>query len=188
MSIPFNDNLLWKAYCSNPDWHKSQLTSSPTLSIDGETQVRRAVDELFAQAVKQPIVRGVQFIRDAARLVLKVPIRSVWTPIVLEKNWKQLERAKINTKLTGYALVQLVSVPAKLLVALAALITSTVSQNKAKWLLDKSEHWTTCFDGRASQLEALKEEGGKNALSREEYNKYRDWLYSIDTKLCRKDG
>lgn len=186
MSIPFNDNLLWKTYCTNPDRYKSQQISLPSSSIDGESQAKRAGEELLTQVFQQSVVRGIQFIRDAARLVLKVPIRSIWTPIILEKNWKQLERAKINTKLTGYALLQLVSVPVKLIVALAALVTSAVSQNRAKWLLDSTEEWTTFLDGRASQLEALKEEGGKNALTREEYNAYKNWLYSIDPKLCRK--
>ncbi len=186
MSIPFNDNLCWDTYHSNPHWHKSMSASAP--SIDRENQMKRAVNEVFVQTFKQPLVRSVQFIRDAARLVLKVPIRSIWTPIVLPKNWKQLERAKINTKLTAYSFVQLVSVPAKFLVALAALATSAISWRGAQWLLDKSVRWTLHLDGRASQLEALKEVGGSNASNRHQYNLYKDWLYTINPKLCRKAG
>lgn len=186
MSIPHNDNLNWAIYNSNPDWHKSSTGPAPENLNDGEFKVRRAVGELFAQGVKQPVVRGVQFIRDTLRLVLKVPVRAIWTPIVLEKNWKERQRSLINAKLTGYSFVQLVSVPAKFLVAIAAILTSAISQKKAQWLLDKSDGFTAHLDGRASQLEALKEEGIKNAPTRIEYEQYKAWLYQIDPKLCRK--
>lgn len=185
MAIPFNDKLLWNNYCANPDWHTSKSESAS--EADRHNQVRRVVNELSAQIFKQSFVRGVQFVRDAARLVLKVPIRSIWTPIILPKNWKELERSKINTKLTGYSFVQLLSVPVKVLVALAALATVAVSQKKAQCLLDKSESWTAYLDGRASQLEALKEVGAKGASNRKEYDLYRHWLYTINPKLCRKE-
>ncbi len=186
MSIPYNDNLKWDAYQSKSEWYKGLPEWTP--STDHESQLIRAANELFAQTFKQPVVRGVQCIRDAARLVLKVPIRSMLTPVWKSENWKQRERAKINAKLAGYSLVQLVSVPAKFLVALAALATSAISYQKAKRLLDKSERWTAHLDGRASQLEALKEEGRLNAKTREEYNAYKQRLYNIDPKLCRKEG
>jgi hypothetical protein len=122
--------------------------------------------------------------------VLKVPIRAIMTPIVLPKNWKERERSKINAKLTGYSFVQLLLVPVKFLVAIAAISASAISCKRAEqWLLDKSEGWTTYtthLDGRASQLEALKEEGIKKSNTREEYAQYREWLYNIDSKLCRK--
>jgi len=184
MSIPYNDNLVWSSYRSNPDWYKSL----PEPSNNHQNQLERAVNQLFEQTVKQPIARGIQFIRDSARLVLKVPIRSTLTPIVLEKNWKQRERAKINAKLTGYSFVQLLSVPVKFLIALSALATAGISQKRAKWLLDKSTDWTAHLDGGASQLEALKEEGRANAKTRDEFNQYKNWLYSIDPKFCRKDS
>ncbi|GAB4230981.1 MAG: hypothetical protein Tsb0021_09190 [Chlamydiales bacterium] len=184
MSIPFNDHLKWDVYTSNPNWHGS--LSAPAPSIDQEDVVRQAVQTLFVQTFKQTGVRGVQFVRDAARLVLKVPIRSALTPIVLPKNWKQRERAKINAKLAGYSFVQLVSVPAKFLVALTALAAAAISYEKAKWLLDHSEYCTAYLDGRASQLEALKEEGRKYASNKEEYNNYKNWLYSINPLLCSK--
>jgi hypothetical protein len=183
MSIPYNDHLAWSSFRADPNWYKSQ----PAPSVDRQDQVKHAVNELYAQTINQPVSRGVQFIRDAARLVLKVPIRSVLTPIFLKKNWKERERAKINAKLTGYSFVQLVSVPAKFVVALTALATSKFSQDRAKWLLDKSEDWTAHLDGRASQLEALKEEGRIHAKNRGEFNNYKKWLYSIDPKICRKD-
>lgn len=119
--------------------------------------------------------------------MLKVPIRSVWTPIILSKNWRELERTKINIKLTGYSLVQLISVAFKAVIALVALVVSIVfSKDGANWLLNKSEGWTAHLDGRAAQLEALKEVGAKNAPDRNQYDAYKQWLYAIDPKLCRK--
>ncbi|MEX1012078.1 MAG: hypothetical protein WDZ27_00100 [Waddliaceae bacterium] len=182
MSISFNIALSWESYLENRDW-QSVSTEKP---LNGQnSEARRAANALFEQTFKQLPLRGIQFIRDTARLVLKVPIRSIWTPIVLEKNWKQRERAKINTKLVGYSLVQLLSVPVKFLVALVAIATTAVSLNKAKLLLDSSEAWTAYLDGRASQLEALKEVGRKNAKSPIEYNAYKSWLYTINPKRCR---
>ena len=183
MSIPYNDNLSLNIYQSNPHWHQDL----PVYSSKNEKQTKkRAADELFAHTFKQPAVRGVQFLRDIARLVLKVPVRAIATPVFLEKNWQERERAIVNTKLTGYAFVQLASMPAKFTVAFIALITSQLSQDKAQWLLDTSEEWTKHLDGRASQLEALKEEGAKKAENRDEFEEYRNWLYSIDPKLCVK--
>lgn len=182
MAIPYHDHLRWHSYRSESDWPNNQ-PASPTAR---NSQLSRVVNELFQQTCKQSVVRSVQFIRDTARLILKVPFRSMKTPIVLEKNWKQRERAKINAKLTGYSFIQLTSIPAKFLVALVALGILPISQNTTKELLDKSESWTAYLDGRASQLEALKEEGRQHAQNREEYNRYKTWLYSIDPKLCRK--
>lgn len=185
MSIPYNENLKWGTNVSNPDWHTAvEATTAP--SADSSSVAKRAGAEALTLIFKESVVRGIQFIRDGARLVLKVPIRSVWKPIILSKNWSEFERSKINVKLTGYSLVQLISVPVKSVIALAALVVSVVSKNGANWLLNKSESWTAHLDGRASQLEALKEEGAKKAPDRKEYNEYKDWLYSIDPKLCRK--
>ncbi len=182
MSISFNSHLSWNSYLETPDWHKA---ATEELLSDQQSEVGFAVDTLFVQTPKQLALRSVQFIRDTARLVLKVPIRSIWTPIVLEKNWKQRERAKINAKLVGYSFIQLLSVPVKFLVALVALAASAVSLNQAKLLLDTSKGWTAYLDGRASQLEALKEVGRKSAQSPVEYYAYKSWLYTIDPKLCR---
>lgn len=182
MSIPYNGNLCLSTYHSNPNWY--QNLQAP--SLKNENQVRRAVGELFANGFKQPVMRSVQFIRDAARLMLKVPIRAIAKPIFLKKNWQERERATVNAKLTGYAFVQLASVPAKFIIALIALATSAFSQERSKWHLDTSEEWTAYLDGRASQSEALKEEGAKKAQSRHEFDQYRTWLYNIDPKLCRK--
>jgi hypothetical protein len=186
MAIPFNDNLKWENYNSTPDWDKKPLTSEPVVtSIDSNKQVKATLNELFEQTLKQPPIRGVQFIRDGARLVLKVPIRSICTPIVLSKNWKQRERAKINAKLTGYSLIQLISIPIKLIEALIFLITLVFSRKKANGLLNKSKYWTANIDGRTSQLEALKTMGKKNTSNKKNYKEYKDWLYNIDPILCR---
>lgn len=182
MSIPYNNNLRLESYQSNPNW--CQDLHAP--SLNNGNQVKRALNEFFEQISKQPVVRSVQFIRDVARLVLKVPIRAIAKPIFLAKNWQERERATVNVKLTGYAFVQLASVPAKFMVALIAIATSAFSQDRAKWLLDASEGWTLHLDGCASQLEALKEEGAKKAQNRLEFDQYRTWLYKIDPKLCRK--
>ncbi len=181
MSIPYNDNLKIDNYQTNLTWYlglQAPLTKS-------DSQAKRALGELY---YNQSVVRFVQFIRDTARLLLKVPYRAIATPIILEKNWQERERAKVNVKLTGYAFVQLVYVPVKFIVALVALGISARSQENAKWLLDTNEEWTAYLDGRASQLEALKEEGAKTvkAENRDEFEAYRRWLYSIDPKLCRK--
>lgn len=185
MAIPYNDNLRWDTYLSHPDWHKTQPepTQLPEKCLD--SQSTRAIKELFRQTFKQPFTRGVQCLRDAARLVLKVPFRSLKTPVFLKKNWKQRERAKINAKLAGYSFLHLLSVPVKFCVALAALAISAVSFDAARKTLDKSESWGAYLDGRASQLEALKEEGRQNAQTREEYARYKEWLYGIDPSLCR---
>ncbi len=187
MSIPFNDNLSWNSYNSNPDWHQNQPVTPPPVSHTIQ-QKNQVIHQVGKQIFKQPFTRGWQFTRDAARLLLKVPIRSIWTPIVLPKNWKQRERTKINAKLAGYAFVQLASVPPKFVVALTALITLRFSLKKAQQLLDKSARVTAYLDGRASQLEALKEVGQVNASSREEYASYKAWLYTINPKLCRKEA
>lgn len=186
MSIPYNDNLRWSTYTSNPNWHKNIFETPTERTINFSSVVKRAATEVLEQTFRESVVRGIQFIRDDARLVLKVPIRSVWKPIILPKNWREFERSKINAKLTGYSLVQFVSVPVKSVTALAALVVSTVSNNNANLLLDKSEDWTAHLDGRASQLEALKEEGAKRAPDRNQYEAYKQWLYDIDPKLCRK--
>ncbi len=184
MSIPYNDNLKWAIYNTNPDWHKSLEQEQEILN--DQKNSTSAVSELFTQTFKQSYERGFQFIRDLARLGLKVPIRAIKTPIVFPKNWKERERCKINAKLTGYSCVHLLSVPVKFLVAIAAILTSAVSHKGGQWLLDKSARWTIYLDGRASQLEALKEEGIKNANSPEMFNQYKNWLYEINAKNCRK--
>lgn len=186
MAIPYNDNLKWGRDIANPNWFNDQSVVLNRSLINNENLCIRSMNELFAQAIPQPFARSVQLIRDGLRLVLKVPIRAIRTPIVLSKNWKELERAKINAKLTGYSFIQLFSVPIKFLVAFLALVTSAVSFAKAKWLLDKSEGWTAYLDGRASQLEALKEEAGKFSENRQQYDQYKTWLYTIEPKLCRK--
>lgn len=186
MSIPYNENLCWENYQKYPKGLQELYPSNENRDDESSNEAARALSEIFGQTFQQPFVRGVQCIRDAARLVLKVPVRSLWTPIVLPKNWKQRERATINMKLAGYSLVQLASVPVKWGVALAALATSAISFQKAKFLLDCSEGWTAHLDGRASQLEALKEQGRKKAPNRSEYEAYKVWLYKIDPVLCRQ--
>jgi hypothetical protein len=186
MSIPYNDHLQWNTYTSDSNWYKSQFEATTAPSVDASSIAKRASTEVLTQIFKESFVRGIQFVRDGARLVLKVPIRSVWTPIILPKNWRELERTKINVKLTGYSLVQLISVPVKSVTALAALVVSAVSKNGANWLLDKSKSCSAHLDGRASQLEALKEVGAKKAPDRKQYYAYKQWLYTIDPKLCRK--
>jgi len=186
MSIPYNDNLQWSTYTSNPNWHETPFEATAAPSADSNSMAKRAATEALTQTFIESVVRVIQFTRDGARLALKVPVRSVLTPIILPKNWRELERTKINVKLTGYSLVQLISVPVKSVNALAALVASAVSKNGANWLLNQSESWTAHLDGRASQLEALKEVGAKGAPDRDQYDAYKQWLYGIDPKLCRK--
>lgn len=184
MAIPYNDQLQWSVYSSNPEWHKNAIITPPSASKNISEQ---AMLDLLTHIFIESVVRTIQFLRDGARLVLKVPVRSALKPIILSKNWRELERTKINVKLTGYAFVQLVFVPIKSVSSLAAYIVAAVSKKGARWLIHKNKKWTAHIDGRASQLEALKEVGAKNAADKEQYKAYRKWLYKIDPKLCVKE-
>lgn len=165
MSIPYNDNLKWDSYRSDPhrnDWNNNVSNQEPT----------------------EPKNRAIQFGQDLARLVLKVPLRAVFvTPVFLPKNWGERERCTINAKLAGYSFVQMLLVPVKFMVAIAAILTSAVScKNASQWL----NNYSAYLDGRASQLEALKEEGVKKATTRKEFDQYKEWLYEIDPGQARK--
>lgn len=179
MSIPYNEGISIEVF-------RGHATYQALYTFPNGNPVKRAAIEAITNLFKEPVVRGVQLLRDTARLVLKVPIRAVVKPIFLEKNWRELERAKVNVKLTGYAFIQLVSVPAKFAVALTALAISVFSHEKAEGLLNMSRKWTIYLDGRASQLEALKEEGAKKSIDREEFEDYRNWLYHIQPLNCIK--
>lgn len=183
MSIPYNDSIKWGAQESDP-FIDTRVKEAPL--VTREDLFNRAVKEISVRSLSQLVTRGFQFGRDALRLVLKVPVRAVKTPFIFEKYWKQKENAKINAKLTGYSFVQLLSVPVKFMVALTALATLSGSAKKSQWLLDKSDDCTAYLDGRASQLEALKEEGLKEAKDNKEYESYKNWLYRIPPRLCRK--
>lgn len=182
MSIPYNDYLSVSNFSA-----AVPMPAVPAPAVQSEiSQTRRAVNELATQTFKQPLVRGVQFVRDALRVVLKVPVRAVFTdPVYFPSNWKGREHALINLKLAGYSFVQLLSVAPKFMVAIAAILTSAISKKKAEWLLDKSNAITAFLDGRASQLEALKEQGLKNINVRSDYDAYKAWVYKIDPALCR---
>lgn len=182
MSIPFNDNLKLETFNENPNWHLGLTAPLP----EYESQQSRALEELSDTVFHESLKRSEQFIRDLARLVLKVPIRSIATPIILEKNWQERERAKVNAKLAGYSFIHLLFVPAKFIVALAAIASSKFSNEIPKQLIDATEDWSAYLDGRASQLEALKEEGVKKANTSEDLEAYRSKLYKIDPRLCRK--
>lgn len=182
MAIPYCEFLSWNCYLNHPDLPKN----IPLPASTNENLVRRAIHEVSIRTIQQIYVRGIQFVRDGARLVLKVPLRAMKAPIFLEKNWKERERAKINVKLTGYSFVQLLFVPVKFLVALTAIVTLAISLKHARGILDASDDYTSYLDGRASQLEALKEVGRVNAKNREEYEKYKTWLYTINPRVCRK--
>lgn len=186
MAVPYNNCISIEAFQQSLKENQS-FSSQPTIVEGTQEKLKEiAVKEFFLQTFIQPLSRGVQFLRDAARLVLKVPIRSIWTPIILPKNWKQRERAKINTKLTGYAFIQLIAIPAKILISLTAIVTEIVFWKTAtQWLLNKSRYYTAYLDGRTSQLEALKEEGVKKSLNKKEYNNYKNWLYNFDPLMCR---
>lgn len=183
MSIPFHPGLNWANFTAHR--YDAKLVWEPQAPAAAPTAQRAAVNELATQIFKQSIVRGVQLIRDSLRLVLKVPARAAWHAIWRPGNWSERERAKINVKLVGYSLAQFVFIFPKMLVAVGALATSAASQEKAKWLLSKSADWTAHFDGRASQLEALKEVGRKFANNKEEYLAFKTWVYTFDAKLCR---
>ena len=192
MAIPYSLDLTYECYKEsliprydhecNDDW---RVDSDFSLEQETTSVASRALNDLAVQIFQQPFVRGVQFIRDSLRLVLKVPFRAfIIKPIFFEKNWQEWERTKVNVKLTGYAFVQLLAVPVKLIVALVAMITLPFSEEKAKWLLDTSRELTACLDGETSRLEALKEEGAKKISEYSEFKQYKRWLYDIDPRKC----
>jgi len=189
MAISYNQMLSRSNHEMCPHWYVDVLALAPEPSSDRKSQAKRAANELAVQIFQQLPARVVQFVRDGLRSILKVPFRSLCTPIFLSKNWAELERSKVNTKLTGYSFVQLLFVPVKFCVALAALATSAISWKKAQSMLDWNTKWTAHFDGCASRLEALKEEGcktfGKEG-KQNEYNLYKVWLYNIPAELCRR--
>ena len=191
MSIPYNDKLSWQSYVNHPNWHLEQKDQQSVSTVSENTLLKCSVIEVLSHMTSEPIWRSVQFVRDAARLILKVPARSLYTPVFLEKNWRERERAKVNIKLTAYSFVQLISVPVKFAIALSALTAKVLSvaiprlKQVAQTLLESNKSWTAFLDGRASQLEALKEVGRKGAKNKEEFMNYRQWLYSIEPALCR---
>lgn len=199
MSLPYAKNQLnLDNYLSNttPVWPEK-------VASDTDNLVKRVANEFFAQTFKQPFVRSIQFIRDSARLILKVPIRTLITePFFKKQNWGSRERAKINAKLVGYSFIQMISVPVKILIAILAIFTLAIGWTSAtKMLLDKSDSYSKYLDGRASQLEALKMEGCKKnekyfkKLTRHNKEKskltfkifcdYKNWLYQFNPILCR---
>lgn len=184
MATPYSGILRWNTFKStdNSYWHT--YTEPQRIEEEPSGQTNRAAIDAVNQVVIELIARGVQCIRDTARLVLKTPIR-----LIFERcHWKQLERASINGKMAFYSAVQLVSVPPKFLAALSALCISPFSQRKAKWIQDKSESWTRNIDGRMSKLEAQKEEGLKNASCKKEFLAYKKWVERIPAHRCRKNG
>jgi hypothetical protein len=188
MSIPYSDNIRWNSYTNTPNWYTKVPVPTQNMMPENKNSVQQIVHKIFIDTFKELYTRGVQCLRDSARLILKEPIRSVWTPIILSKNWKQRERVVVNAQLVGCSFVQLVYVPTKALMAIAALATLTVSREKALQLLDISESWSANLDGCASRLEALKTEGRGNAQNQEAYHEYKEWLFKIDAKLCRKES
>jgi hypothetical protein len=161
MAIPYNSDISIENYRSG----YIPTASERTPSFKTES------------AIRQIFIRGEQCIRDAARMVLKEPIRCVWTPIVLPKNWKRREHLKINAQLAAISFTQLVAVSVKPVVVLIDYVFQ-------KSISEKIESCTTYLDGRAAQLEALKEEGCSKANTWEEYQNYQKWLFQIDPALC----
>lgn len=184
MAIPFNPQLAWESYLQLKE---SSLDAPEVVlsSIEWTVEHDEVMKFLFVQTVKEPVVRTVQFVRDLARLVLKVPYRSVKTPVWLKKNWKERRRAEMNVQLVGCAFVQMFSTLPKIPVAMTAVVLLPVSKRKAKWVRDQSEKWTAYFDGCAAQFEALKSVGRVYAKTPEEYKEYKQWLYKITPKACR---
>lgn len=176
MAIPYNNHLSYNNFIYNNEWYKDPQNLKP---------VPQKANPLF---IPELFRRSIQFIRDAARLVLKVPVRAVWTPIILKKNWRERERALINVKLTGYSFVHLVSVPIKLVATIASLAVMIFNINAFNSINVYRHSWTAFLDGRASQLEALKEVGLKKTKTDKEYETYKQWVYSIHPALCRSDN
>lgn len=188
MSVPYVSEVIgWNAYLSEVENGFSTneiFVKEAAFESTKEGQAKRAVTDVFHQAIYESLKRSVLFVRHGLRTVLKTPIRLI-KATGKETLWWQKERASINAKLALYSFVQMISVPAKFLVALAALAISPFSGRNAEWLQDWSESWTENIDGRMSKLEALKEEGIVNAKTKDEYNAYKKWVQGKNALLCR---
>lgn len=182
MAIPYNDNLSLQMFYQNPNWYEKIETLPLTVN---QSIFKQTIAEVLNLSYRPPF-RSVQFLKDLARLIFKVPIRAIATPVFLKQNWKERKRALVNVKLPCYALAQLALMPVKFLFALMALGISGPFPKKARWILEKSKQWTVWLDGRSSQLEALKEEGIKKTKNRQEYYNYFTWLYKIEPSFCIK--
>ena len=104
MAIPYNKCLDWGKQGDKVSISGQYKT--PAYEDSSKGQLKRAVHALFIETVTQLGVRSLQFTRDLARLILKVPIRSVITPIILPKNWPERRRVVLNIQLTGNSLLR----------------------------------------------------------------------------------
>ena len=139
MATPYADNLKWAVYQTNPNWH---LNMAKFIPKPIKRPAEQAVYEVFIQTFKEPIVQGVQFVRDLARLVIKVPIR-----LIRSRDWQVCENAAINAKLAGYSFVRFAFVPVKLILAISAIFASSVAKSSGRFILDTSAHASTMLNG-----------------------------------------
>lgn len=173
MSVPYPDTYSWGNYKKPPEMVTVEKTSPVQVVKAGSVDL--VIQDVSKQIFKELPARGEQFVRDAARLVLKTPVRCIYRPILERCIWRQRERAVINGKMTIYSFVQLASIPGKLLAFLLAL-TPPFSGKKIALIQDLSASWTQDIDERRSKLEALKEEGLKHATEEAEFLAYETWI------------
>lgn len=196
MSIPYNHYAIsWDNYELSSGFsamfrainRESNFTSERTLRKDSyhlSTHLNKVVSIIFIETIRDLVLRTVQFIRDSARVVLKVPIRVITTPSIVTHNWKERERTIINMKLPLYSFAQVLLVGVKFATALLSIPISVLSPKYGRSLLNQCQEQVLTLDGRAAQLEALKEEGRVHAKNPQEFANYKAWLYQFDPKEC----
>jgi hypothetical protein len=172
MAVAYPDIFRWNNFKQSPETRVIK-TDEPKKVSSSDRSIREMSNLVF----KEARVRGEQFVRDAARLMIKTPPRFVYRSIVEKCLWKQRERAIVNGKMTLYSFVQFGSLPVKFVLELV--VWSLPSWKKNEELQNASIHWTQDIDVRRAKLEALKEEGLKHATQEPEYLAYEQWIRQL---------
>ena len=178
MSVPYSDAYSWGNFKKPPEVVKVEKNSPGNVLKASPADL--AIQDIATQIFKELPARCEQFVRDAARLILKTPVRCIYRPIVEGCIWRQRERAIINGKLTFYSLVQLGSIPGNFLASLIAFVSPPYAWEKVVLVQDLNASWTQDIDERRAKLEALKEEGLKHATEEAEFLAYESWIRQID--------
>jgi len=178
MSVPYSDTYRWGNFKKAPEGVKVEKHSP--VKVLKASSADLVIQNMATQIFKEFPARCEQFVRDAARLLLKTPVRCIYRPIVEGCIWRQRERTIINGKLTFYSFVQLASIPGNFLAFLMAFGTPPFAWEKEELLQDLDASWTQDIDERRAKLEALKEEGLKHAAEETEFLAYENWIRKID--------
>lgn len=178
MSVPYSDSYSWGNFKKTSEAVK--VEKNPLANVSKASPADLAIQDVAVQIFKEFPARCEQFVRDAARLIIKTPIRCIYRPIVEGCIWRQRERAIINGKLTFYSFVQLGSIPGKFLASLIAFLNPPFAWKKVELVQDLHANLNQDIDERRAKLEALKEEGLKHAGEEAEFLAYESWIRQIE--------